>query len=139
MYMFNFVEVLCVGTRELAGLQQRWCLGFQGDISTTCFGKASGSQGCYNLSELAINSRRLKNHSSWAKGTMHVLGNCSPCFLSSVKAITRLCSSLLFVRAKPLMCGGLGSPSQLGGALSLPVLLLSLLATGHNALFNAKS
>lgn len=36
------------------------------------------------------------------------------------------------------MCHGLGSPSQLG-VLSLPELLLSLLAIGLNALFNAKS
>lgn len=33
----------------------------------------------------------------------------------------------------------LGSPSQLGVVLPLPVLLLSLLATGLNALFNAES
>lgn len=120
-----------MGTRELAVLQQRWCLGFHGAISTTCLEKASVSQRCYNLSALTINSRRLKNYSGWAKGTMHVLGNSSPCFPSSVKTIIMsLCSSLPHVGAKPLMCRGLGSPSQLGAVLSLPVLLLTLLATG---------
>jgi len=121
-------------------LQQRWCLGFHSAISAACLGKASVSQRFYNLTVLAINSKRVKNYSSQAKGTLHDLGNSSLYFLSSVKVIImRLCSSLLHVRVKPLMCRGLGSPSQLGVVLSLPMLLLPLLSPGLNALFNAKS
>lgn len=90
----------CVGTSELAVLQQRWCLGFHSAVSATCLGKASESQRCYNLSVLAISSRRLKNYSSWAKSMVHVLGNPSPCFLPLRAIITKLCSSVLCVRAK---------------------------------------
>lgn len=62
--------------------------------------KVSASRSCHSLPVLAVSSRRLTSCSNWARGTGSALGNFI-CVHSSGKAIiSRLCPSLLNVRAQ---------------------------------------